>query len=175
MAEKIKDLLYDLTDFGLVLIILIVMISVISLKVTDSFSIDLVHIFSKNSIDNEIAIDISEKDNGIELSNITIKPEIKDTEVEIPEEIIIVPEETTNNEKPEETITNNNVKITIKNGTTGYGIAKLLKENSLIDDTQPFITRVEDLKLGAKLLSGTFSLNTSQSLDEIIYTIAGKN
>ncbi|MEA1974835.1 MAG: hypothetical protein U9N10_04650 [Bacillota bacterium] len=175
MLEKIKDLFYDLTDFALVLIIIVVMISVISLKITDSLSINLVQIFNKQATENEAIIDISEANNDIELNDITIKPETNDKDIEAPEEIIVVTETDIESSVEEDNTLNKDVTITIKSGTTGYGIAKLLKENNLIDDTLPFVTRVEDLSLGAKLQSGTFKLNASQSLDEMIYIIAGKN
>ena len=175
MIEKIKDIFYDLTDFALVLIIIVVMISVISLKITDSLSINLVQIFNKQATENEVIIDISEADTNVELSNITIKPETNDKDVKTPEEIIVITDTDIETPTEQEDTLKKDVTITIKSGTTGYGIAKLLKENNLIDNTLPFVTRVEDLDLGAKLQSGTFKLNASQSLDEMIYIIAGKN
>ena len=175
MIEKIKDLFYDLTDFALVLIIIVVMISVISLKITDSLSINLVQIFNKQATENEVIIDISEADSDTELNDITIKPETNDKDIKTPEEIIVVTETDIETPTEQDSTLKKDVTITIKSGTTGYGIAKLLKEGNLIDDTSPFITRVEELDLGAKLQSGIFKLNTSQSLDEMIYIIAGKN
>ncbi|BEP28069.1 MltG/YceG/YrrL family protein [Helicovermis profundi] len=66
------------------------------------------------------------------------------------------------------------VKIHIKSGTSGYGIAKLLKQNGLIDNTTTFIKRVEELKLGVSLRAGDFNLKTDMTLDEMIHTLVGK-
>jgi len=173
MVEKIKDILFDLTDFVLVLVIVVVMISVISLKVTDSLSLNPFSIIAKNSIEHEITID-KQNNNDIELDNLDIKPNISSTDsnIEKPEEILIEPDTTLDIKKTIPEVVE--LKITIKSGSTGYDIAKLLMSNNLIDNTQIFISRVEELKLGAKLRSGTFTLNSSLPLDEIIFIIAGK-
>ncbi len=175
MIEKIKDILYDLTDFILVLIIVVIMVSVISIKITDSLSVNPFDIINKTLSHNELEIDKTEINDPIEtdLPSITIEDPI----IEKPEEIIIEPDPNLDTEEntPEEKIEVTKIKITIKSGSTGYDIAKLLKSNNLIDDTQIFISRVEELKLGAKLQSGTYQLSSSLSLDEIIFIIAGKN
>jgi len=175
MIEKIKDILYDLTDFILVLIIVIVMVSVISIKITDSLAINPFTILHQSLSKNELEIDKTEitDNNETDLPAISIE----NPTIEEPEEIIIEPDPNLNTEEntPEEEVAVKKIKITIKSGSTGYDIAKLLKSNNLIDDTQIFISRVEELKLGAKLQSGTYQLSSSLSLDEIIFIIAGKN
>ena len=173
MLEKIKDILYDLTDFALVILIIVIMTTVISIKITDAMSVDLFSIFNNNPKEETLVMDEPEA------------PVIEDDSVE---EIVIKPDlsgltntdESTQDDNEENVVSettpdaNKDVTIIIKSGSTGYAIAKKLRDNELIEDTSVFISRVEDLKLGAKLQSGTFVLNTSQSLDDMIYTLAGQ-
>jgi len=165
MLEKIKDILYDLTDFALVILIIVIMTTVISIKITDAMSVNLFSIFNNEQTGETAVIEEpknpTEEDDGIE--EIIIKPEF---------------DESANNEESDASETtiesDKEITIVIESGSTGYSIAKKLRENALIEDTSVFISRVEDLKLGAKLQTGTFVLNTSQSLDDMIYTLAGQ-
>lgn len=189
MVEKIKDLLYDLTDFVLVIIIVAIMFSVLSLKITDSLSINVLNVFHKDNNTESVVINDSNNtiDNKENLEDIAIKPENNDsiTNDEISEnnEINMTEDENTSVDETANVDDDTNIPnssentqiiINIESGSTGYKIAKILKDNNLIEDTSVFISRVEELNLGAKLRSGSFTLNTSQSLDDMIYIIAGK-
>lgn len=66
------------------------------------------------------------------------------------------------------------VKIVIPAGSAGITIAKILKEQGIITDTKAFISRVDALKMGPKLKAGTFTIKAGSSVDDVIYTIAGK-
>lgn len=66
------------------------------------------------------------------------------------------------------------VKIVIPAGSAGITIAKILKEQGIITDTKAFISRVDALKMGPKLKAGTFTIKAGSSIDDVIYTIAGK-
>lgn len=177
MLEKIKDILYDLTDFALVILIIVIMTTVISVKITDAMSVNLLSFFNNEETGETAVIDepeeTVEKDDNVE--EIVIKPDLDgtDNDEENPSDETNQPDEgdTTENDSTE---LNKEVTIVIESGSTGYAIAKKLRDNALIDDTSVFISRVEDLELGANLQSGTFVLNTSQSLDDMIYTLAGQ-
>jgi len=175
MLEKIKDILYDLTDFALVILIIVIMTTVISIKITDAMSVNLFSIFNNNQTEETLVVNEPEKpieeDDNVE--EIIIKPELDESAND--------EEDTTNGETQEDNVSettteesDKEVTIVIESGSTGYAIAKKLRDNKLIEDTSVFISRVEDLELGAKLQSGTFVLNTSQSLDDMIYTLAGQ-
>lgn len=174
MLEKIKDILYDLTDFALVILIIVVMTTVISIKITDAMSVNLLSIFNDTPTNEETVVSVTDEKED-EVEEIIIKPDFEES-VDNENE-----EETTNeasqNKDADEDLTtepNKEVTIVIESGSTGYAIAKKLRENELIEDTSVFISRVEDLDLGAKLQSGKFILSTSQSLDDMIYTLAGQ-
>jgi len=164
MTEKIKDFLYDFSDIFLGLLIVGCMVFVISWQITGIMDIDI------------------------------IKPSTYSTEggnsdyVENPEDIIYVepvapPDETPVQEEnqiqapPEESqeIEPINITVEIPKGTTGLGIAKILKEKNLISNTTDFITKVEEMNLGPKLRFGTFKIKSNSTIEEMIHIITGIN
>lgn len=75
---------------------------------------------------------------------------------------------------PASTGVSSDVKVVIPAGSAGITIAKILKEQGIITDTKAFISRVDALKMGPKLKAGTFTIKAGSSMDDVIYTIAGK-
>ncbi|RKD22477.1 hypothetical protein SAMN02745883_00667 [Caminicella sporogenes DSM 14501] len=188
MIERLKNFFYDCSDILLSVFIVLVMAAVISWKLLGSISI---------SIDVPFKDKISKSDNSITVnktievqnSDIIDNKEIKENNDSLEDNII---NENTNNEVVNNKISNTtpienkttsvndkkttkytNITIKIPKGTTGYGIAKILKQNGLITDPNKFIKRVEELKLAPKLRFGTFTIKSNSSLDDIIYIITG--
>jgi len=188
MLEKIKDILYDLTDFALVIVIIVIMTTVISVKITDAMSVNLFSFFNNEQASETAVIDEPEEsieedddDDDDNIEEIIIKPEFDESananNEETSSDEVNQNNDTVNVDDTSEsnsTESNKEITIVIESGSTGYAIAKKLRDNALIDDTSVFISRVEDLELGANLQSGTFVLNTSQTLDDMIYTLAGQ-
>lgn len=182
MLEKIKDILYDLTDFALVILIIMIMTTVISVKITDAMSVNLLSFFNnEEAAETAVINEPNEPEETVEadddVEEIVIKPDLDGTDNDdeanaSDEENQPNQDDTSENSTTAES--HKEVTIVIESGSTGYAIAKKLRDNALIDDTSVFISRVEDLELGANLQSGTFVLNTSQSLDDMIYTLAGQ-
>ena len=183
MLEKIKDILYDVSDIVLSLIIVALIFFVVSWKISDSLAFD---------------ITIPEKKDIAQGSN--EDPNIIDIE-EANDDDAVITEETgsdlgqtdgtdtsSNSDAGSGNTTSSDAKpggtqvnlvgqektIVIESGSSGYSIGTLLEEEGLVPDTQTFIKRVEELGLGAKLRSGTFDLSTDMSLDEVIYKISGQ-
>lgn len=73
---------------------------------------------------------------------------------------------TTPSEKKTETVT-----IHIPSGASVTDIAKILKDQGLIENTASFYTRVEALNLAVKLKFGTFKIPVGTDVDDIIYII----
>lgn len=180
--EKFKDFLYDITDFLLGLSIIFIMILVISFKVTDSFSLSLKSIINDDTPSQKEIVENENSNTNIE--QIVIKPntDISESESNTSNDDIDNSDNeeksNSNNETQENNSSNQEVKLkeiklNVKSGTTGYGIAKLLKEKNLITDTQNFITRVEKRELGSKLRSGEFLLTNKDSMDQIIDKLTG--
>lgn len=64
--------------------------------------------------------------------------------------------------------------ITVPNGTPGTGVAKILKDNGLIQDTNDFIQAAERLNLAVRLKSGTFEISTDSTVEDMVKIIAGQ-
>lgn len=182
MFERLKDVLYEISDVILALVIILLMTTVITWKITNSltYPTETIAASSESSAlsENTENSSVSSPEESTPTSTEEISTE--DTHVnenaseeppKVEENVQIVPEETT--DEPEETQPTV-VTIEIPNGSPGIRIAKILKNNDLIDDTSKFIARVESLNMGPKLKSGTFNIKTGTSLDDIIYIIAGK-
>lgn len=178
MLEKIKDIFYEMSDLLFALVIILVMSTVITWKVTDSLA------YSKNSVPENVPIEQTNTEEAISQNNNESPVEVQQqppTTIDI-EPIEQVDESDSSNDTSTSSAIENIpvpqpatvVKINIPSGTPGVRIAKILKENHLIDDTNQFISRVEELKLGSKLRSGTFSMSSDTSLDDIIYVITGQ-
>lgn len=182
MLEKIKDILYDVSDIVLSLIIVALIFFVVSWKISDSLAFDITipektDIAQGNDQDPNI-IDIEEaSDEGTVISeesgSETGQTDGSDTSTTPTGEDT----SSSSDAKPGGTQVNlvgQEKTIVIESGSSGYSIGTLLEEEGLVPDTQTFIKRVEELGLGAKLRSGTFDLSTDMSLDEIIYKISGQ-
>ncbi len=156
MLEKLKDILYEFSDVLLAIIIILLLSTIITWKITDSlaYSKEKNFLFKQNSIHQK-----SEKHS--KKSNATTS--VKKTE---------------SNEK-QKNIQNKpsaaTVQVIIDSGTPGEDIAEILKRQNLIKDTHTFIARIEQRQLASKLKFGTFEIKTGSSLDEIINIITKQN
>jgi len=165
--EKFKDFLYDISDILLALFIIAIMATVVSWKFAGSFvgnantPLHKENESSFQAIDNEPSeietIAEVEADPGTEDE---AEPEAKpepEVEPEVEQEQIIV-------------VTT----IKIPSGSTGVGIAGIIKDAGLIENTSDFINRIESRGLSAKLQSGSFKIGSDKSLDEIIDILTGQ-
>jgi hypothetical protein len=182
MLEKIKNILYDLTDVVLALVIIVVMFSIITWKITDSMAFNFASLFNDGEdIQNEELISSDAQENNPQ-EDVVIEEAVdsedpsnnndntEPTEATEPDQT----DDPTETNDSQETIVEE-VTVEIDSGSTGYGIAKLLEEKSLINNRNDFIKRVEELGLGAKLRSGTYTFKTNNNMDEIIYKLSGQN
>ncbi len=170
--EKLKDLLHDFTDILLAIVIAFAMFAVVSLYLGDWFQTD------KNIV---VANEQTPDD------TVPVTPEVEDSEEEAPEDNTSqeeeeapsdteAPEDEGNEEEAAPPVTVVEVKtITIPNGTPGVGIATILLENGLIENTADFINTAENLSLSLKLKSGTFEIPTDATIEEMVKIIAKQN
>ncbi|MCH4890386.1 endolytic transglycosylase MltG [Acidaminobacter sp. JC074] len=166
--EKVKDFLYDISDFVFSLLIIAIIFFVVSFKLTDTMQ---VHFFS--NLGRDTAVDMTD----------ATQPSLDDLDGEVvtTPEVTPVEEETL----PEETVTDpveetpvvveiKEVEFEIAPGSPGFKIATNLESAGLIDDVDVFIQTLDDLNLGNKLRAGTFKLNTGMTVEEIIKALAGQ-
>jgi len=187
MLEKLKDIMYDVSDILLSLVIVALIFFVVSWKISDSLAFD-VQLPEKAKLTTEDTfgdIDITEV--TVETGNTDSSSTAGTSEITESTEGTSGTSTATSDSGPDSTSTSDakpggtqvtlvgaTKEIEIKSGSTGWSIGKLLQEEGLVTDSQGFIKRVEELGLGAKLRSGTFTLSTDMSLDEIIYKISGQ-
>ena len=197
MAEKMKDLIYDFSDIIISLIIITMIFGVVSWKISDSMAYSsFTEQSSKATLDqkdNQTA-DASENTDVSVSGDAATGADGKDAPAA----------NTTANNTTDTTSTGGKpaagnttgtttagttpttvtppttaapvteFKVVIPSGSAGISIAKILKEAGIISDTKMFITRVDQLKMGPKLKAGSFTIKAGSTLDDVIYTLAGK-
>ncbi|MDK2919377.1 MAG: hypothetical protein PWQ37_2110 [Candidatus Petromonas sp.] len=163
MIEKFKNFIYDCSDVLLALFIIIVMTGIISWKLSGIITVPLDYKSAAiNTVEKEkddTTYDVHDKlPSEQSYSNETYSQPPEQSKEEI---IQIVP------------IESKDIVVEIPKGTTGVGIAKILKDKGLIEAVGDFINRVEELGLAPKLRFGKFTIKSSSSIDEMIYIITG--
>ena len=180
--EKIKDLLYDLSDVFLSIIIIVLIFGVVSWKISDVMKVPGVSVAQSENTYVSVADEVSE-DNKIEI--ITLEPNddpVTDvvasddkTDVTIVDTTDSVDTSTTTSDaKPVPTKKTFTINIEIPSGTTGFGISKILKSNGLITDTNEFLQLATKLELVNKMRSGTYELSSDMTMEEMIRKLTGK-
>lgn len=179
--EKLKDILHDTTDILLALVIVVAMFAVVSLYLGDWFN------FDKNVVmadtpppiveENEVPNEVAESDEAATDSEAPLDNQPNDNE-EATEKPSDEPVSPTPNVTPPSTspVTVVEIKrITIPDGTPGVGVARILYDNGLIENTADFIRSAEDLNLSLKLKSGTFEIPTNATIEAMVKIIAKQN
>lgn len=170
--EKMKDIIYDISDIIISLMIIAVIFFVISWKLNESMPISYQ---AESSTLTQVAETESAPAESSDESASTDASDVPFIEDERPIEedvIVIEPEEMETppaDPAPAATVVN----FEVPSGSTGFAIAKLLKDQGFITDINAFISKVEEMGLGAKLRSGNFELKTDMSDEEIIKKLAG--
>lgn len=185
--ERIKDFFHDFSDIFLAIIIAGIMFAVLTLNLGNWFDD-----FPNTILASEPANTSGEQDNNSvnkrpDNSSTGLKDE--DNQSEIEDNINkIETEEPQNNESQNNRNANSDTneigqenkmpqetkKITIPNGTFGTGVAKILKENGLINDINDFIRAAENLNLSSRLKSGSFEIPTNATVEDMAKIIAGQ-
>ncbi|NLY67393.1 MAG: endolytic transglycosylase MltG [Tissierellia bacterium] len=146
IMDKIKDILYDGTEYILMIAIIAVVVLVINWRLEGLF-----------------AMDIESSNVQVEVGNESVVNEFSDY-VDDKEEV----EEKEENENSEEAEI---VNIEIPSGTLPGEIGNILASNYLIDSKDEFINKVIEMGVETKLKSGSFKIVKGSSLEEIINTL----
>ncbi|WZL71822.1 hypothetical protein QBE52_11950 [Clostridiaceae bacterium 35-E11] len=180
MLERWKDLFYEISDILLALVIILMMSTVITWKVTDSlaYSKDKTSIAheSDQKLSQEPIINQEKESTPISTNNENTESDPKDF-VEAQDDTVedINVDGSTNEQAPVSSSQPTMIHVEIPSGTPGMHIATILKEKGLIDNTAKFVARVEERNLSSKLKSGSFDIASGTSLDQIINVITGIN
>lgn len=163
IINAIRDFLYILTDYGLIITVAVIMVAVLGWR----FNI----LFNRN----------------IEKETLAVIP--NDVQVEVPitndqtgnDKNEDVPKEDQNEEIPNEPInptpTESDVVATvvIPEGSFPSKIGDILINSNLIVDKNEFLNRSVEMGLDTKLQSGSFEISIGTNLDDIIKIIAKAN
>ncbi|MCT4562951.1 MAG: endolytic transglycosylase MltG [Maledivibacter sp.] len=182
MLEKLKDFFYDFSDTLLSLFIVLIMALVIVWKLSGAMSIPLLKnmdepsqkIIAENPQDNSTNLVDSNNNDTSTSDNVSQEVSNNDTSSETPVDSNINVEVVDNEPKDTKNIEDiKDIKVEIPKGTIGAGIAKILKEQGLVETDSEFLNRVEELELSPKLRYGTFTIKSNSSIDEMISIITG--
>lgn len=156
IINAIRDFIYNITDYGLIITVIVVMALILGWRFDILFN------------------------RGIEKEAIKDLPQIiveDDTESETPQS----PDDPGNAETPEKPAgeTPDNpapsgliATVEIPDGSFPSSIAQILQNSNLIKDTNEFLNRSVELGLDTKLRSGTYEIEVGTSMDDIIKIIA---
>lgn len=190
-TEKLKDFLYDATDYVLILVIIVGVAVIIGWRLDILFAKDM----DKHDIDNDkttitnIVDNDKDSHNDKEKDNIddSTNNDIEDNNVDIDNNNNNNNIDTNDNEVDEgnndsisdnDTIIDTNpnteeiITLKIPSGSLPPTIANILLEKGLIDNKMDFLIKSQELKLDTKLKSGEFKIKKGTSLEELIKTLA---
>lgn len=182
-VEKIKDFLYDATDYVLILVIIVGVVAVIGWRLDMLFAKDM----DKPDGDHNnkapiIDVVTNEKDNNKDTEKDNIddvsSEDDNDADNEDDQKIDNGDTESNNinsgNDKNTDSKPNTEEIITIKipSGSFPPAIANILLEKGLIDNKMDFLIKSQELKLDTKLKSGEFKIKKGISLEELIRILA---
>lgn len=149
-VDKLKDILYDSIDYIIMIGIVVVVILVIGWR------LDI--LFTGSDVAEVPTNEVSEP---------------------ITDEVEPSPDDTSGNQSNEspETPSNENtvsteVQVTIPDGSLPNDIGKILEESGVIENSNEFVNKAVELGLDTKLRSGSYSLNTNQTIEEIVLIIS---
>lgn len=169
MFEKIKNFLYDISDIVLSLLIIGVIFSSVTWKISTALdappNVELTD--RENIIQNPIVVEVDpEEVDEDDLSAIDSDMESNENLEETGDETD--EESTSEPEKPLVLET-----FVISEGMSSYAIGQKLEREGFIKNTNDFVQRILELGVDRRLRSGSFQLSKSDNLDTIISVITG--
>lgn len=200
--EKIKDFFHNFSDIFFAIVIASIMFAVLTINLGSWFD-DSSNIVSAdkpaNILENPNSNIINNRpDNNVDSENKDNQPTTEDdtykTDIEIPQNSNDTNPDTNDtspdindtspgtndtspdiNEDEQKYATIRETKrIVIPSGTFGTGIAQILKENGLIDDSNDFVRAAENLNLSKRLKSGSFEIPVGIAVEDMVKIIAGQ-
>lgn len=167
--EKIKDVLYDLSDFLLTLIIILVIIIAITFVMTRTFDLDL----QKESIFEFIKGDSPQPEPNVTIpatdEPVKTPTETGEAQTSI-EPVLPTPTETTTPTETQTTepTTSTAIEVTFDAGDTSDVFAEKLLSAGVITSADDFVSTLIERGLDTVLQPGTFNFKKGMSIDEVI-------
>jgi hypothetical protein len=161
IINAIRDFLYNITDYGLIIIVIVVMVGILGWRFNILFSRGI----DKEVIDQLPPIAANEPEPSDSTGNNPNPSEPGEAEE---------PSQTEEPEKPSQNESGSGLiaTVVIPDGTLPSKIAEILLNSNLIDDTKAFLNKSVELGLDTRLRSGTYEIEVGTSLDNIIKILA---
>lgn len=172
--DGLKDFIYDSIDYFIMIAIVVGVVFIIGWRLDILFAKDTLDIPNPPPIVVD-GRDIHDKDDNNDSDVVEADPDLPpedDTELEEPSsgsDLVDNPDPVTS-EPATVSIT-----INIPDGTLPSGIGAILESNGLVSNKNDFVIKAQSMDLDRKLQSGTFKINNTSSLEEIIKIIAKQN
>jgi hypothetical protein len=150
----IKDFFYEITDYALIIIVVVVIGLILIWRFNALFDIEI----NKDPMEGEDIPPISQEENptGSAVETPEDEPPAEDPEDPIEEE-------------PEQIL------VEVPSGTSAQGIADILLSRGLIENKEEFIQKAIELGLDTQLKSGEFLIDNNATLEEILKIISRTN
>lgn len=160
IINAIRDFLYNITDYGLIIIVIVVMVTILGWRFNILFSMGI----DKDVIEQLPPIATNESNPTESVDNNTEPSTSDDKESANTDET----DKTSDNESGNGLIAT----VVIPEGSLPSKIAEILLNSNLIDDAKAFLNKSVELGLDTRLRSGTYEIEVGTSLDNIIKIIA---
>ena len=160
IINAIRDFIYNITDYGLIISVVVIMVAVLAWRFDILFNINI------------------EKEAIASVPNSSqVEPEVPansgqsgDNQGGVAENPVEAPSEPAGGGQSDIIAT-----IEIPQGTFPSKIGDILENSNLIENKNEFLNRSIEMGLDTKLQSGTFDIAVGTSLDEVIKIIAKAN
>ena len=149
--EKLKDILYDGTDYIIMLVVILIMVLIIHWRLDGLFNKNTTQTKPNNQVS---AMDKDDPEEDKE----------QDTEITTEED------EKENVEEDDQSI----VTINIPHDALPGKIGEILVESGLIEDKQEFVDKTVEMNADTKLRSGEFEIPKNSTMEDIINILIKK-
>lgn len=164
IIDAIRDFLYNITDYGLIITVILVMAVILGWRFEILFNRGI----EKEVIDNLPEVVVG-KDDDDPVNPVPSNPD--DSKEPGQNDDTDEPANPSDNEVGSGLIAT----INIPEGSFPSSIGDILLNSNLIDDKNAFLDRSVELGLDTRLRSGTFEIEVGTSLDNVIKIIANAN
>lgn len=153
--EKIKDILYDGTDYLIMIVVILIVALIINWRIGGLFDKDEIQASPGNDVETVTKDPTDSKNNTKDNSNKDNKPEENSEENK--------GDNVSNGES-----NNSLVKINIPDGSLPGKIGEILESNGLVESKEAFVEKTIEMKMDTKLKSGEFEIAKGSSIEDIL-------
>ncbi len=165
--EKLKDILYDLSDVIISLVIIAVIFIVVSWKLNDAMPLDSTFFTEQSTAEASATFASTDETVSIVMTEAITTTAEPASEVNTTAPVATTAVAT----NPPGVVSKT---ITIRSGSSGNVIAKQLKDAGIIKDTTEFLKVVDKLGVGTRLQVGSFKLSSDMSYEQIARKLSGQ-